>query len=232
MLNNFDSDRMLNLTGLALALPGVLLLFSNQVAVGILELTIVLLIFVFWHAKNKPLITLLEVEKLASIKDAKGIDASFTSRQKTKTNHKGLTELWFRNISSDGSVSNILIDNKTPSEIKTEAGDVRACVRFNKAKKADEKFEVTLSFDAKNAFPADTEFLIHVVEAETKKLKIVVELPINRKASGARLFLQYGGNPHKELAKPLISISSSGQRLESEIKRPLLGAEYCLEWDW
>jgi hypothetical protein len=57
-----------------------------------------------------------------------------------------------------------------------------------------------------------------------------VEWTINRKASDARVFLQYGGNPHKKLEKPLIS--DSGRRLETNIKRPLLGAEYCLEWDW
>jgi hypothetical protein len=224
-------DRVLALIGLFIALPSTMLLFfSDHIAIGILVLVFMLIAIINWHVQNKPLITVLEIEKSAVINDSQGIDASFTSRQKTITNHKGLIELWFRNISSDGVINNILIDNKIPSDIKTEAGDIRACIRFNKPKKAHEQFEATLTFDAKNAFSANTEFVIHVVEAETKKLKLVVELTINRKASDARVFLQYGGNPHKELEKPLIS--DSGRRLETNIKRPLLGAEYCLEWDW
>lgn len=224
-----NTDRLYALVGLILGVPGAVLLFlSEQVAIGVLVTTICVLLLIIWYWQKKPPFTILSIEKILTIHDEKGSNATLVRHQKTRANHKGLTEFWCRNISADGSISNILINGEKPHESKQEAGDTHACYRFKKPKKAEDIFNVDISYDLTNSFHATTETLIHTVSTETKNLKLIAEFPKQRTAKSARVDLRYGGETNKELPPPLIS----GNKIEAEIKRPLLGAEYCLEWDW
>lgn len=226
----WNTDRIIALASLFLGIPGVIALFySDHIVIGILVTTLAVLLLIVWHFSNKQSFTILDIEKKLKLNDDKGIAATLIRHQKTRANHSGLTEFWCsRSICGDGTIKNILIDGNPPHEITTDAGDTQVCMKFKRPKKAGESFDFVLSIDLENTFLGATEAMIHVIEMETKKLRLIVEFPTNRKPTIARAILRYGGNPYKELGNPEIR----GEKIEWEIKRPRLGAEYCLEWDW
>jgi hypothetical protein len=211
-----------------LAVPGVFLLFGEHAANGLLVLTLLALILLVWYFLNKPEFTVLRIDKTLSISDASGSKATLLRDQTAQANHKGITEFWCRNISADGTISNILINGEPPAKQIKEAGDIQVCMQISPPPRARERFKMALSYDLTDSFLTARESLIHVVEAETKLLRMVVELPKQRMPKTARLFLRFGGQVFKELKAPIVA----GARIEAEIKRPRLGAEYCLHWEW
>lgn len=219
--------------GILIGLPGFLLLFFSQHVV-IASLLVAIgagMLWVRWYI-NQPEFTLLLVEKILTINDVEGRTAVLLRCQEGVANQKGLTEFWCRNISADGPITNIRLDDRPPHEVKREAGDTQVCKRFNRALEHGEQFSMKLSYDLTDSFPKSTEGMIHVVECKTKRLKMVVTLPGGRPATAARASLRYGGNPHMRLPQPRLTGQTTGERIEMEIKSPRLGAEYCLEWDW
>lgn len=216
---------------LILTIPGFLLLFlKGQVALGLLALALVVFLsWLVWFLRQ-PVFTLIAVEKTLTIHDPRADNASLVRIQSTRCNHKGLTEFWCRNISADGRIQNIRIDGREPDDRKTEAGDILVCKRFAHPLKRGERFQMQLSYDLVNAFPGDTEGLIHVVDYKTKKLRLVAILHPERACRTARAFLRFGGQLHTELPQPVISADNT--RIEIELKRPRLGADYYLEWEW
>lgn len=223
------ADIIIGLASLFLSIPGFLLLFySDHIAVGILAIIISVVLGIIWYWLNKQPFTILMIEKTLIIYDVNGKKANLCRKQNTRANHKGLTEFWCRNISADGSISNICINNEKPVETRVEAGDLQVCARFKKPKHAGDKFNLVISYDLENAFQQQTESLIHVVSMETKNLKMRVEFPKDRLPKTATATLRFGGDTYKELPAPEIF----GNTVIMEIKKPRLGAEYCLEWEW
>ena len=215
--------------GATIGLAGLLLWFLPEhkvLGIFILLATGVVVWFICWL--NRPEFTLLSVEKVLDISDAAGKSAKLLRCMTARANHKGITEFWCRNISADGAIANIRIDNVEPAFIKTEAGDKQVCKRFDRPLKRGQKFDMVLSYELADSFPGTTEGLIHVVECQTKRLRLVVTLPDARNAKAARMSLRYGGQIHKDLPAPTIT----GRRIEFETKWTKLGAEYSLEWDW
>lgn len=227
---SFNVDRLIALAAIILAIPSAILLFTSEhIATGIMMAVIIIILAIVWYLNNRQSFTILNVEKKLEIHDDKGSSATLIRHQKTRANHNGLTEFWCsRSISGDGSIKNILIDGNPPHEITKDSGDIQVCMKFKRPKKAGESFDFVLSLELENTFLESTEALIHVVEMETKKLRLIVEFPSTRIPTIARIILRYGGNPYKELGQ----IEIVGGKIEYEIKRPRLGAEYCLEWDW
>ncbi len=212
-----------------IGLAGLLLVFLPQhIAAGIIIAIALIIIMGIFRWFDGAVFTLLSVEKVLEVHDANGARATLTRHMTARVNHKGVTEFWCRNISADGNISNLKIDGAAPFEEKREAGDRQVCKRFNQPLKRHEQFEMALSYDLADSFPAPTEGLIHVVESPTKRLRLVVILPEGRKARAARMLLRFGGQVHKELNKPTIK----GRRIEFETAWLKLGEEYCLEWDW
>src|SRR3989339_606515 len=117
-------DRVLQVIGLLLAIPGLISLFYNDhVAVGILVSTLMLMLWLFWWHLNKHAFKVIRVEKTLTVHDNGGNMASLERRQKARVIHKGLAEFWCRNISADGPITNILIDGEAPFLIEKEAED-------------------------------------------------------------------------------------------------------------
>lgn len=224
-------EELLAWAGIIIGLPGFLVFFVST-SVGIAALCLALLALAIWYHRqsNQPEFTVLEIQKTLTIHRRNGDSATLERSQTARSNHKGITEFWCRNISSDGSITNILIDAAAPHIQKTEAGDIQVCKRFPQALMKGQKFTTILTYDLSNAFLSASEGLIHVVEAPTKHLRLIVILPNGKPARNMRASLRYGGNPHKNL--PVPNASNNGLRIEMAVNRPVLGAEYSLEWDW
>lgn len=225
---NISREELLAWGGLVLGAPTAIAYFPEHLVVAGMIVMILVILLIIYHELNKPDFTVLCIEKILTINDREGKSASLSRVQTARANHKGITEFWCRNISADGSISNILIDNKTPDGQRTEAGDIQVCKRFRDPLKFREIFKMVLSYELKDSFTSNPESIIHVVEAETKFLRLVALLPKDRLPKSAKARLRYGGANHKELSSPKLS----GERIEFELKRPKLGAEYCLEWEW
>jgi hypothetical protein len=219
--------------GIILGIPGLLIaLFSDAVIVAVIFLILCgVLFWVRWWL-NQPLYTLACVEKVLTIEDTVGNKARLVRFHEGVANHRGLQEFWCRNISADGTISNVLIDNHAPDYTERRAGDLQVGTRFREPLERGEKFKMVLSYDLTDSFLRTPEALIHVTESKTKKLKMVVILPPDRPATNALATLSFGGQPHRRLVPPRLTGQVTGERIELEIKAPKLGAEYRLEWNW
>jgi len=223
-------DRILAYVGIIVGLPGFLILFmGDRYVLGIFALIVVALLF--WHlwSLQRPNFTVVEIDKLLRIHD-QGQTASFVREQTMKANHKGLTEFWIKGISADGQIERILIDDNKPDEVRVEAGDILVCKRFPQPLKRGKEFKLRHSYDLINSFPNNTEMLIHTANFKTKVVRMRVELPPGRPCKAARASLRFGGQFHAELARP--TVYSGNKRIEIEIRKPKLGGDYYLEWDW
>lgn len=124
--------------------------------------------------------------------------------------------------------SNILIDGKRPADERKMGGDLEVCKRFDRPLKRGEEFSTELSYDLTDAFTAAREGLIHVVEGRTRRLYLKIVVPAGKTIRGHRALLKYGGEERSELQE----LRYAHDRLEIEIKRPKLGAQYWVEWTW
>ncbi|HEX8494328.1 MAG TPA: hypothetical protein VF658_15875 [Pyrinomonadaceae bacterium] len=224
-------EELLAWVGIFIGIPSFLLLFfTGQVIIGIFVALIVGGLIWFRWSLNQPEFTLLRIEKTLTFHDPKAERATFMRRQAARANHKGLTEFWIRSISADGSIENIQIDGKAPDIMGVEAGDIAICKRFREPLERGAVDEMTVTYDIVNAFNGHMESTIHVVAYKTRYVRIAVETHKDRPIKSARAVLRYGGQKYKKLPQP--KLSSNNCRAEMEVKRPKLGAEYYLEWDW
>jgi hypothetical protein len=217
--------------GIILGVPGFLLLFfTSHVTSGLLVFAFVaVLVWVRWEL-GRPEFTILEIEKILTFHDSQASRATLVRRHKARANHKGLTEFWCGNISTDGSLQNVQVDGQDPHAMKTEAGDLRICKRFPRPSEHGEIYEMQLSYDLLKSFEGNPEGLIHVCSYKTKRLKMVVVFHPEKPCRSARAYIRFGGQPHERLPQP--KISEDATRAEIELTRIKLGGEYCLEWNW
>lgn len=217
--------------GIAIGIPSFLLLFfSGQVSLGILVVLIIIgLAWLHWFL-TQPEFTIIEIEKRLIFNDPQGHSATFVRNQKARANHKGLTEFWVKGNSADGSIQNVRIDDKAPDLDHLEAGDRALGKRFPRPLERGQQETMKLSYDIIDGFSKDTEGLIHLVSDKTKRFRVFVEFHEQRRCNSARAFLRYGGKDYKALREP--EVFECGRRIEFEVRRPRLGAEYFLEWDW
>ena len=224
-------EEVLTLLGIIASFAGVLTLFwQGYVAVGIL--VIIVGVLLVWHyiVLDQPEFTLLEVNKTIFLNDARGHSATLIRQHKARANHKGITEFWIKGISSDGVIGKILIDDKPPDYQGVDCGDVVVCKRFKRPLQRGQEDELTLSYDIEDGFLRDSETFIHSVAHKTKHLRMAVRCPSDRPIRSARASLRYGGHMHKAL--PNLKISENGCKAELIVRKPKLGEQYYLEWDW
>lgn len=224
-------EEILAWVGIIIGVPGFFLLFfSGQVVIGLLLLVIVIILIWLHVVFNRPEFSLLEVEKKLEFHDPQACRATLVRVQTAIANHTGLREFWVGNVTADGKIENILIDNKEPHYKKQESGSLLLGKRFNQPLKRGQRFTMRLSYDLVNSFNASSESLIHIVSYKTNRLRLVVQFHPDKPCRSARAFLRYGSQIQKYL--PIFNISEDKCLIELEVKKPKLGAEYVLEWDW
>jgi hypothetical protein len=222
-----DRNELLGWIGVVLGIPGLLLLIAGKgSAAGAMGLLLILAFVWFYLRLNEPPFTIVEVSKVLTFRDVTGTDASMRRSQTTIANHLA-TEFWIRGISSDGQIENILIDGAAPDEDVLELGRHDLCKRFSHPLKPHTQFLLNVEHDLRNSFPGTREALLHRTDMPTKLIRLEVNFHSGRPLRSARLFLRYGGE-EKELGRP----SVNGNILAAAIKRPKIGSEYELEWEW
>lgn len=224
------------LLGIVSLVPSLLLIFTEWVVLGVLVLVFAFgLIGVFvwlrWFLEQ-PDFTLLDVSKTLTFQDKDAHRATHVDTRKVRANHKGITEFWFRGIGTDGSIENILINDKEPDCEQVRAGLKEVCKRFSSARERGDEFKVTSSFDAIDSFYENSDFHTYKVSSKTKKARITINFHREKPCHSAKVYLQYGSSPYKLLKTAQLKRSEDGREVELEIRNPKLGAEYRLEWRW
>lgn len=224
-------ENILGLIGIVLGVPGFLLLFfKGNFVFGILVVVLVAILVWVVFEVNRTEFTILEVEKRLTFHDSIAHRATLVSSQRVRSNHRGLSEFWCRNISADGPIENVLIDGREPDETSMEAGDMQICKRFPHPLAWRQRIQMVVSYDLINSFPGNPEGLIHTVDRQTKKLRLVVDLNSCKPCAVARAFLRFGGQVYKSLDDP--EVSEGRSVISVEVSNPRQGGEYYIEWEW
>ena len=226
----FDkSDRLTLYTNVLIAAFGIfVVLFTDYLFSGLIFSLCALLLLYIQYRQSKTAFTISSLERVLTIDDSSGSKATETQNYAIITNHSGHSAFWCKNIRSDGFVSYININGMAPAEQIQEDGSIQAAMTFESRLKTGQPFDLLLTFNHRNAFTGSQGVLAHTVDQETNRLHLVVELPKGRPVTSAKVFRKYEG-VEKELLPPIVSEHG---RIEAEIKNPLLGAEYYLQWDW
>ncbi len=206
-----------------------LILFSDFNLVGFLFIAGAALLIYEQFKQNKGAFRISGLEKTLAIKDTCGTRATVKQQQKTTACHVDNSVYWFKNIASVGSIGNFSINGQFPVEqLKDAHSKYQVCMALPPNPKATDGIDTLLSYDYTNAFGRTEGVLSHVIDDETDKIKLVVELPKGRPIASARAYYKYNGT-EEALLPPVITGET---RIETEIENPKLGAEYCLQWTW
>lgn len=226
----FDrSDRLTLYINALLAAFGIIFaLFSGFFLISFIFTGCALLLIYDLYRQNKTAFTITHLDKILTIQDSSGNKATETQKYSVTANKTGLSEIWFKNIISDGIISYIYINGASPAERKQEDGKTHVAMKFNAPVKAGSTFETTVTLGHQHAFTKTQETLVHTIDNETKLLRMVIELPTGRQSGYASLSRLYKG---EETQAPPPIITEHG-KIVADIKNPPVGAEYCLRWDW
>ena len=229
-----NTDRLLSVIGVIIGLPAFFALFfsSEHRVSGALTAAMVLLVLVaaWWYRKQEslPQFTTLELRKTFRITALDGSVATFERFERLKANRKGIQEWWSRGMTQDGSAKNIKINLRPPDITEINAGATDVGKRFDRALEKGEEVTISLTFDLENAFLRENESVIHDNASDVDELVIIVELP--RPCIRAEVQQTYCGEHGKLLPKP--TLTQDNHRIETKIKKPLLGASYNVDWTW
>ncbi|MCH9639625.1 MAG: hypothetical protein K0U40_09040 [Betaproteobacteria bacterium] len=212
----------------AIVFGAIVVVFSDFIITGTIFIICGALLIFEQIKQNKAAFTISELKKILTIHDTGGSKATQAEKQVTAACHVENKIYWFRNVPAIGSISNFRIDGATLDDQKKENGAYHICAKIPAGLKATDGFDLTLACDYQNAFTKTEGVLSHVVNDDTRQLHLIVELPKGRPVTSAKLYCKHNG-VEQALLPPVITGET---KIESEIQDPILGAEYCLQWNW
>ena len=228
------TDRKLAWIGLFLGLAGILPLFKDAPIAASLVLMLLAAVAGYLsfeeYRGTRTTITTLSVRKVLTVHDAAGKDATYRNEQKVRINFGPVSEIWFRNMVSDGCYSNITINGNHPTGQEAMGCLISYSKRFNPPLFRGQVKEVALECTVTDAFTAKDEGLSHEVTQNTRLLTLEVNLPRARPCLNASLCLEAGGEPAKLLSPP--EISEDRCQIKTTVKAPKAGYCYNLQWNW
>ena len=225
----FDkSDRLALYANILSAALGVfLIIFTDLLFSGIILTISALALHYTLRHLIKTAFTISNLERTITIQDNSGSKAVETQKHAVVTNQSGLSEFWCKNINSNGFVSQITINGTTPAEQLQEDKNTHAAIKFDGNLKSGQTFDIELSFNHKDAFKNTQCILAHTVDNETNLLRLVVNLPGGRPVTSASVSCKVDDIETPQLP-PVIT---DNRNVVAEIRNPLIGATYYLQWD-
>ena len=178
--------------------------------------------------QNRSAFAISDLTKVLKVHDASGSKATVTQTQMTTSCHVDNSEYWFKHIRAIGGLSSFKINSNDPDDQRKENGSYHVCMRIPRELKLIDGSDLTLTYEYQDAFTQSEGTFSHVVDDDTQRLRMVVELPEGRAISTARFFCHYRGQ-EEALLPPMVTGKT---KIEAEVDHPKLGAEYCLQWNW
>ncbi len=208
---------------------GVLVaLLTGYVVIGMTFAVCALLLILDQIRQNKWAFTIADLKKILTVHDTGGSKATLTQTQKTTACHIANSEYWFRNIRAIGSISNFKVNSGSLSDPITDNGSYQICMKLPPELNIISGSDLTLSYEYQDAFTQPEGMLSHIVDNDTRRLHLIVQLPQGRAISSARLYCKQNGK-EESLLPPVVTGET---RIEADIQNPKLGSEYCLQWNW
>lgn len=226
----FDKpNQLIFYINVALTVFGALVaLLTGYVVIGLIITICAALLIWDQFRQNKSTFTIGDLKKILTLHDTSGNKATLTQIQKTTACHVDNTEYWFRHIHAIGSISNFKVNHGHPDVQKNDNGSYQVCMMLTPDLKMTHGNDLTLSYQYEGAFTHPQGTLSHIIDYDTDRLHLVVELPEGRAVTSARVYCVQNGQE-----EALLPPSISGQtRIEADIRHPKRGAEYCLQWNW
>jgi hypothetical protein len=221
---------VITLVGLFLTIPGFVFYFlSGERVIGILTLLLVAVFLVAVWQANQPPFTVIEYGKTLTLKDQAASEAHQVSELRLRANHKGVRMIHLATVSADGSVQDIKVNDMPPTYQRRRAGEIEIRQDLPRPLGWWQEEKLAWSVKYRNSFRKDTEGYTHVVGHKTKDLRITVNFYQGKPCKRVRGFLRYGGQIWR--AHP-VELSEDKLRAKLRKKRPKLGSEYRIEWDW
>lgn len=177
--------------------------------------------------KDKPPFTIVSVKKRLEIQDPAAKLTQFESTMNVRVNQR-VQQFVSASLGGDGTVTNVKVDG-VPAITAQVGSRMEIIKQFKRDLLPGEEFDVIISYDLNDTFPANTEGYGHVVEFETEALEVEVIFPPDRPCLNGIVLRRHAGakQAHGDAKR-----AGTGQRLSFSVHRPLLGAEYILQWDW
>lgn len=229
-------DRLLTIAGLTFGLPGFLLLFfeptrTAAILAVLLALALLAGAYVAHYLSTLPPYTMKTAAVSLVIKDKGGKNAHLSKEYEIRPNYSHLTTMTHRNIAADGETNNICWnDRPVPAHrIRSILGEYEVTIEFPAQCKRWHTFKGKLSYDVEDSFLGNPEGLVYVADFPTKLARIHIDLPQERPCSRAYTYKVVGAQKVSYIDP---DVSSDKARIELEIKRPRIGSEYMLYWDW
>jgi hypothetical protein len=232
-------DRVLAILGIMLAIPGIVVLFqAPRLEEGLLLSALMLVIsaysaHLYWWEYVQPSFTHLEMDKSLHFQAPNNQNnqiAIVETVVKSKVNHSGSSQLWFRNFLPGDKFRNVLINGKAPLQTKIRAGSFEFCNDFDRPLSSGEVVEVRLSYEVHDGF-ADSrhEFVTHVVGTKTRKLKLKVRFDPTKPGRNVQCHVIHGTGVGRFIRNLPVNRENA---VEIEIPKPKAASRYTIEWDW
>jgi hypothetical protein len=214
-------------------------LLSDSIVIAILTGVIVLSIVVgFFYVRRmlkRPPFALTEVEMDLTFHDPHGERVTAVSTQRIRVNQRELPQIRLLNITSDGRIKNIRVDDRPIDEHpdfrqEVESGIIYLVKDFRPPLMRRQSGTAKVALDVIDAFRMNPAGFNHRIAPETEKVRLRVHFNDGRICHSARAFFRYGGMIQEELPAP--EISDHGMELVHEVSKPQPGLEYRVEWRW
>jgi hypothetical protein len=177
--------------------------------------------------KKRPPFTLLRVTKSYTFTDSTAHDVTVRDVRLIRANHRA-TEFIISHYGGDGSVTTIEVDG-VPANVRTAGHRKEIVKQFLPELRPGDEREVVTSYHLLDSFPSDPEGVIHIVEYETRTVDIEIKFAQDRPCINCSLIRRYGG---ASLGDGYCRKSEDGSGLSVTVVKPLIGAEYLLQWRW
>lgn len=229
-------DRWIGIAGLIVGVPGFITLFyQGHKALAVLTLVLLAVLlgsaWLIRRAGTMPPYCMKSVRVDLHLHDANGERATLKKAYKAVPSYAHLEEMTHRNIAADGAVLNLRWNDAPipPEWIKTVVGDLNLNVRFPGPLPKGKEFDCSLSYDLEGSFLQSREAMIYVCDFPAKLVTIVIHFPQDRLSTTCNAFRVQGAGK-----KPIdgLVVDEASRTATLSLKRPIVGAEFEIWWDW
>ena len=207
-------------------------LYSSTLILIFIIIAITILLVIFYDS-TLPNYFILDYKVVVKILDTSGRKAKIFKEIKRICNHKGISEIIYRNNTADGRLANFRSNLDPNPEVTKEADEYIVRVRLKRALRKFEKINDILEWEILDSFLKNTEHWKLVADYRIFKIRIEIILPEGRNCIGEpRLFLCKGA---EAVQIPGVKLDPAGKRIfweKSSIFGLKSGTKYIIEWDW
>lgn len=229
-------DTVLAVLGALFGLPGFLMLFFGpypsaavlMTVVGILLLVIA--IALTWISRLPPY-TCKKASVELTIHDAQGQRGTLSKQYAIRPNHHNLQSIKFRNIAADGVTNDIRWNDEPVPEanIRKILGEYEVTIQHQGPLRRWRAFEGKLSYSVIDSFLGNPEGLVYVPDFPTRIATIRINLPLGRPCLSTNTWRTTGA---VDIPIADAKMLNNNTRIELELKRPKVGSEYNVFWNW